>query len=64
MRQVSKEEFYKAVGPLDVHPRITNSKWPYVSMWEFPRQPHRQPIGKSEGHTDGTHTYYLNEREG
>lgn len=36
MREVSKDEFWAAVmaTALNIHPRITNDRWPYVSDWE------------------------------
>lgn len=59
MRQVTKEEFFARVGGLDVHPRIINSEFPYTSLWEFPRQPGKAPIGKSVGRKDGGTDYFL-----
>ena len=35
MRQVSKEEFFKIVGPQNVHPQIQNSNYPYTSLWKL-----------------------------
>lgn len=63
MREVSREEFYKRIGPLDVHPRIVNDRWPYVSMWEMHHQAGRPCVGKSVGRTDGSYVYFLLERQ-
>lgn len=46
MKQVSKDEFYKAVGPLDVHPNIV-TKWPYTSEWRLQNDIARTLIGKT-----------------
>jgi hypothetical protein len=35
MRQVTKDEFYRVIGPQNVHPQIQNSKWPYTSLWKL-----------------------------
>lgn len=55
-RQVSKDEFFAKMNPLDVHPRI-QGRYPYTSLWEL--QYSRRVIGKSVGHQDGSHTYFL-----
>ena len=59
MKQVSKDDFYKAVGRLNVHPTIVNGTWPYVSDWRFLDTPHRHPFGRSVGKPDGTSDYFL-----
>ena len=41
MREVSKEEFFKVIGPKNVHPTILGN-WPYTSDF-------RSPDGKSHG---------------
>jgi len=56
-RQVSKNEFYARMNPLNVHPRIVEDHWPYTSTWEL--QPSRLVIGKSVGQQDGSYTYFL-----
>lgn len=37
LRRVSKEEFFSKIGPMDVNPSITQSKWDnvtgYTSLW-------------------------------
>jgi hypothetical protein len=66
MRQVAKEEFYKVVGPLNVHAQIQNSRWPYTSLWKM--QDYRnngQIVGKTvdvvpEGKALAVKEYYLN----
>lgn len=35
MRQVTREEFHKAVLTLNVHPQIVGS-WPYTSVFKTP----------------------------
>jgi len=34
LREVSKEDFYKFVGPLDVHP-VPEGSFPYVTSWQL-----------------------------
>jgi hypothetical protein len=46
VRQVSKDEFYKAVGPLNVHPNIVTG-WPYTSEWRLQNDMARTLIGKT-----------------
>ena len=56
MRAVSQEEFYKVVGPLNVHPTIVNSVYPYVSEWRETYS--RRVVGKSVGVLGkGVHRY-------
>jgi hypothetical protein len=33
-RQVSRDEFYEAMGPLNVHP-CPVGPWPYTSLWKL-----------------------------
>lgn len=33
-KEVTKDEFYKAIGNQDVHPTIINSRWPYTSHFK------------------------------
>lgn len=47
MKKVSKEEFFAAIGPRDVHPTITNDKYPYKADWKT--RIGRQVVGRSEG---------------
>jgi hypothetical protein len=58
MKEVSKEEFYKHVGPLDACLRIENPyKWPYTVLFEI--RHNRALIGKSvESFTDGIENNY------
>lgn len=62
MRQVTKEEFYRKVGPLNVHPSPTGS-YPYTSEWKYlDYSKHGQLFGKSVGRQDGGNTvtdYYI-----
>lgn len=58
MTKVSRDEFYKAVGPLNVHPHIVTS-FPYTSDWQLPT---RQTIGRSVDRVEGgliVTDYYL-----
>jgi hypothetical protein len=36
MKEVTQKQFYNAIGPLNVHPHIKNSKWPYTSDFLTP----------------------------
>lgn len=56
MRKISKDEFYKMVGPLDVHPSIQPGPWPYTSLWKLRNT--REVVGKSVGHADGSCDYF------
>ena len=58
MREVSKEEFYATVGPMDVIPRPGRE----VTLWETRD---RRVIGKSTpGYMPGgTKTYFLREEK-
>jgi len=48
MRQVSRDEFYKALGALDVHPHIQPpERYPYRSVWELRQS--RQTMGETVG---------------
>jgi len=60
MKPVTKEEFYKQVGPLDVHPSIQPGPYPYTSLWKLR---HGQTVGKSVGRIEGglaVTDYFLN----
>ena len=67
MKQVDKGTFFKAMGPLDVHPHIINGEYPYASEW---RLRDGRIVGKSVGRlaTPGAATtdYFLprTERKG
>lgn len=58
MKAVTKEEFYKTIGHLNVSPSILNNKWcdnlGYVSNWILPN---RQVVGKTQG--SGKKEYFL-----
>jgi hypothetical protein len=57
MKEVTKDEFFKAVGPLDVHPRVREETLRQdfiVSDWEV--RPSRQIIGVSKSGT-GRHSF-------
>jgi hypothetical protein len=69
MRKVTGEEFYRKIGPLNVHPQIQGS-WPYTSLWKLTgHSDSGRIVGKSvDVFTNGvnglTHTeYYLNDRD-
>lgn len=62
MRAVSKDQFYKAIGNLNVHPTIVTDKYPYTSEWRM-LDGQRALIGKSVGRMDGGSAvtdYFLN----
>lgn len=65
MRQVTRVEFFNDIiaRKLDVHPTITNDRFPYASAWIFPRQPGRPVYGKSVDRLERgalVTDYYLN----
>lgn len=49
MRQVTKDQFYATIGPLNVVSTITNSKWPYTSDFTLHRELVGRVVGKLEG---------------
>ena len=48
MRQVTKDQFYAAVGPLNVHPSIQPGSWPYTSLWKL-QSGDQRTVGKTVG---------------
>lgn len=50
MRQVTKDEFYTVMNPLDAHPRIMTDKYPYWELWHL--RDGRTIVGKSVGHVE------------
>jgi hypothetical protein len=46
MREVTHAEFFKAIGPQNVHPHVGGS-WPYYSLF---KTPHGDVRGKIEGY--------------
>lgn len=63
MRQVTKEEFYAAVGSLNVHPKIV-SGFPYECRWIFLNNPHGPLSGKTVDRIEGgliARDYFLND---
>ena len=65
MRSVTKEQFFKAINEskLDVQPSIQPGRWPYTSIWKFPRNPGRAPYGKTVGRRGGGYDYFLTEEQ-
>jgi hypothetical protein len=68
MRKVTREEFYRKVGRLNVHPQIQNSTYPYWSLWKMLGYgDNGKIIGKTVGvYKNGINglsetEYYLNE---
>lgn len=55
-RMVSYDEFFAVIGPMNCHPRIINSRYPYTS--EF-RTPTGAVVGKIVGLADGGSEYWL-----
>ena len=63
MRPVTEEEFYAAVGPLNVHPRI-KGQWPYTCHWVYLDNPHGHLFGKTVDRVEGGLTvtdYFMND---
>lgn len=61
MREITKEEFYKRVNPLNVHPRGINDTYPYAWDWHL-QNGDRSRIGQTVGYMDGVelkHRFYL-----
>ena len=61
MRPVTKEQFYAAIGHLNVHPQIQPGGYPYTSIWKM-LDGSRVVVGKSVGVRDGgmvRQEYYL-----
>jgi len=61
MRRVTTEQFYAAVGPLNVYPQIQPGPYPYTSIWKT-MDVSRAVIGKSVGVREGGtvgQEYYL-----
>jgi hypothetical protein len=42
--QVTEQQFYDAIGPMNVHGSIVNAKWPYIT--EFTLGHGREVIGR------------------
>jgi len=58
MLQVTKDQFYATVGPLNATSAITNDKWPYTSDFTI----HRELVGRVIGRLEGpfeVKDYYL-----
>jgi hypothetical protein len=56
-REVSLDEFYAAVGPLNVHPQIQPpATYPYTELWKTPTG---RVMGRTVGQPNGTSRYYL-----
>lgn len=47
VKPVSREQFYSAVGRLNVDPQIQPGPYPYTSLWKT--SPDRRVVGKSVG---------------
>lgn len=64
MRPVTKEQFYDAIGRLNVHPQIQPGPYPYTSTWKMLSD--RRVVGKSVGRRLGGTTvndYFLEDRQ-
>lgn len=55
-KEVSEAEFYKEIGPQNVHPRIVNNSYPYTSVFVTPGGQER---GKAIGGETGTTRRYM-----
>lgn len=51
-RPVSKDQFYAAMRPLDVHPQIASYRYPYSTEWRLQKNG-RLIVGKSVGKIEG-----------
>jgi hypothetical protein len=62
MKAVTKDVFYRVIGPLNVHPRISDSKWDdvrgYTSRWTLVNS--GTVIGESSG-SGGNERYLLDD---
>ncbi len=59
MREVSKEEFYKIMGSLDVHPSSVRLNGRWVTEWKK-QDPRRRVIGWTYAGLDGsTESYHV-----
>lgn len=63
MREVTKDEFYKAIGPFDCHPDIVG-RYPYTSLFRMQRSERgfqfREIIGRVEdGDTNTASRYFI-----
>lgn len=62
MRQVDADEFFRIMGPLDVHPRVDSSTFrePWtISNWELRET--RKVVGVSKSNGYGGHQYFVEE---
>lgn len=53
MREVTKEQFYQKIGPLNVAGRITNREWPYTMDFYLQNSYDRKVIAKKIGEKVG-----------
>ena len=61
MTKVSRDEFFKAVARMNVHPQIVTN-YPYTADWRLQSEPMRQPVGRTVDRVDGgsiVTDYYL-----
>jgi hypothetical protein len=62
MRQVTKEQFFAVMNPLDVHPRVDATtlrhRW-HVSHWEIQSTRNVIGISKSDSHAIEDAEYFL-----
>jgi hypothetical protein len=68
MMKVTKEEFYRKIGPLNVRPQIQNGNFPYWSLWKsLGYRDHGKVVGKTvDVYANGVNgltvtEYYLND---
>jgi hypothetical protein len=64
LRKVTRDEFFRTLNSQtrDVHPTITNDRYPYTSDWRFHREASRGLFGRSVGRYEGPqvrHDFYL-----
>jgi hypothetical protein len=58
MKKVTKDEFFKTIGPQNVHPQIINTEWPYIIEM---RTPNGDTKGRVIEDTFNVSEYYLPE---
>jgi len=56
-KEISKDEFFKIMMPLNVHPFIQQGPYPYTSIWKMIHG--GKIMGKSIGQVKGPNKYFL-----
>lgn len=61
MRAVTKEQFFAALGGLNVHPQIQPGPYPYTSLWKLADS--RTVVGRTVGKAGGGCDYFLEDSQ-